>query len=151
MDEVVQEDPFREGLALARSMRDAWPWFVFAACCLFLGDVMVRRVAFNFDWVGRWLKRSEREIDQTPARLQALKQSKEAIHESLDRRRAAVRFEPTPEQATAEPAAELQTGTSPTKPKTAAKAASLAPDEAPKTYTERLLEAKRRARGNGDK
>ncbi|QEG42035.1 von Willebrand factor type A domain protein [Roseimaritima ulvae] len=150
MDEVVEENAFRKGLALARSIRDAWPWFVFVACCLFLGDVMVRRVAINMDWMTRWMRRSAKPENQTPSRLQALKERKEAVGESLDRRRAAVRFEPSPDVGSDGPAPELDpnapSGKSPAKKKTSA--ASLAPEGDGKTYTERLLEAKRKARKN---
>ena len=51
-EELIDVNAFRGGLALARSIRDAWPWFVLAGCCLFLGDVFVRRVAIHFDWIG---------------------------------------------------------------------------------------------------
>jgi hypothetical protein len=147
-EDLIDANAFRGGLALARSIRDAWPWFVLAGCCLFLGDVFVRRVAINFDWIGKALKKmqgttSEKDAAVT-ARLDALKKSKESRDDSLERRRATVRFEPTaidpqhasidlsdnPESTTAKPSS---TSTEPSE------------TQGP-SYTERLLEAKRRAK-----
>ena len=147
--ELISTNAFRGGLELAKSIRDAWPWFVFAGCCIFLGDVFVRRVAVNFSWVGAVMKRmlgnaTESEPAVT-ARLDALKKNKEAVGDSLERRRASVRFEPTTMET--DGAIDLtdipQPGKSaPDTPE--AKRESSAP--AGKSYTERLLEAKRKAK-----
>ncbi len=98
-EELIDSDAFRGGLALARSIRDAWPWFVLAGCCLFLGDVFVRRVAINFDWIGVAFKKIRGDTEEkdsiVTARLDALKKHKETVGDSLERRRASVRFEPT--------------------------------------------------------
>ncbi|WP_202617385.1 VWA domain-containing protein [Roseimaritima sediminicola] len=151
MDDLVQENAFRKGLALARSIRDAWPWFVLAACCLFLGDVMVRRVAIDFAWLGRFIKRDQKAADETPSRLAALRERKEAVSQSIDRRRAAVRFEPTPESSDAALAEELDPAGGKSKSRSTPSASpSLRPEDDGKTYTERLLEAKRKARKQND-
>lgn len=142
----ASNNAFRGGLALARSIKDAWPWFVLASCCLFLVDVFVRRVAIDFDWVGHGLKKlrgtpNEKDVAVT-ARLDALKKNKESLDDSLERRRASVRFEPTAN------ADELESVDLRDKPMTAP--SKPAAQESPKTdgpsYTERLLEAKRKAR-----
>lgn len=152
MDDVVDHDAFRTGLALARSMRDAWPWFVFVACCLFLGDVMVRRVAISFDWVGRLFATPGNESEEAPSRLKALQERKQALGESIDRRRAAVRFEPEPEpdassiQGKASAAKARKDRSDLPKIRPSDVPASLTPQPDAKSYTERLLEAKRRAR-----
>jgi hypothetical protein len=148
-EELIDSDAFRGGLALARSIRDAWPWFVLAGCCLFLGDVFVRRVAINFDWIGTALKKmrgvtTEKDATVT-ARLDALKKSKESLDDSLERRRASVRFEPTAVDATTEPIDSLD------QPAAAGLASSSPGDQEASqsdgpSYTERLLEAKRKAR-----
>ncbi len=146
--ELIETNAFRGGLSLARSIRDAWPWFVLGGCCLFLGDVFVRRVAINFDWVGRTLDRMRGNDDKesaVTARLDALKKNKDAIDESLEKRRASVRFEPTAVDAGDEPV-DLENVSAPTskpKPKAEEKPSSEADS---KTYTERLLEAKRKAK-----
>lgn len=145
-EELVSTDTFRGGLELARSIRDAWPWFVLAGCVLFLLDVFIRRVAVNFRWLSRAIKRmqgkaGEKEAEVT-ARLDALKKQKEARDDSLERRRASVRFEPTSvdsgDGAFSEEGSPRSDGESKT-PVT-----DTAPEE--KSYTERLLEAKRKAK-----
>jgi uncharacterized membrane protein len=152
-EELVDTNPFRGGLALARSIRDAWPWFVLAGCCLFFTDVMVRRVAINFDWVGRGLHRlrggvSEKDTVAT-ARLDALKKNKEAVDDSIEKRRASVRFEPTSEVSKEMEQVDLSdlTATNQAKPVKSGKADA---DSAGPSYTERLLEAKRRAKKKDD-
>ena len=135
------------GLALARSIRDAWPWFVLAGCCLFLVDVFVRRVAINFDWIGRALKKmrgtsTEKEATVT-ARLDALKKKKESLDDSLEKRRASVRFEPT---ATGPGPDTDDLTDKPDASKPAAKKTQDEPADEGPSYTERLLEAKRKAK-----
>lgn len=146
-EELIDTNAFRGGLALARSIRDAWPWFVLAGCCLFLGDVFVRRVAINFDWIGVALKKirgddSEKDSVVT-ARLDALKKNKESRDESLERRRSSVRFEPTAIDPQHE-SLDLSDKPTSTSPKPSSSSTSEEP-EGP-SYTERLLEAKRKAR-----
>ncbi|MGI9470293.1 MAG: VWA domain-containing protein [Rubripirellula sp.] len=144
--EGLRNNAFRGGLALARSIKDAWPWFVLAGCCLFLVDVFVRRVAINFDWVGTGLKKlrgtpNEKDVAVT-ARLDALKKNKESLDDSLERRRASVRFEPT---ASSEETDAVELGDAPTAP-TKPVASKEPPAADGPSYTERLLEAKRKAR-----
>ncbi|WP_436717479.1 VWA domain-containing protein [Roseiconus lacunae] len=148
-EDLVATDPFRGGLALARSIRDAWPWFVLGACCLFLGDVMVRRIAFDFTWVGQTIKRLRGEKDTSEdavTRLDALRKNKSQLDEDLQKRRASVRFEPTSVDSTENTQVDLSDlGDGASKPKPG----SSTPDSstpAPSSYTERLLEAKKRAR-----
>lgn len=146
-EELIDSDAFRGGLALARSIRDAWPWFVLAGCCLFLGDVFVRRVAINFDWIGAAFKKirgdTEEKDSTVTARLDALKKHKETVGDSLERRRASVRFEPT----AVDPKEQVDLSDRPTTV-TARPTSSEKPSEAEEgpSYTERLLEAKRRAK-----
>jgi hypothetical protein len=147
-EELIDADAFRGGLALARSIRDAWPWFVLAGCCLFLGDVFVRRVAINLDWVGKAVKKiggttSEKDAAVT-ARLDALKKQKESRDDSLERRRASVRFEPTAVDRQHE-SVELTDTPSGTVEKPTTPSSTESQPEGP-SYTERLLEAKRRAK-----
>ncbi|MFK8114945.1 MAG: VWA domain-containing protein [Rubripirellula sp.] len=147
-EELIDTNAFRGGLALARSIRDAWPWFVLTGCCLFLGDVFVRRVAINFDWVGRAVDRirgdSSEQDAKVTARLDALKKHKESVDDSLEKRRASVRFEPT--EVDLKNLSDDELSDQPTttaKPKPTTVGDSAAPDA--KSYTERLLEAKRKA------
>ena len=144
-EELINTNAFRGGLALARSIRDAWPWFVFAGCCLFLGDVMVRRIAFDVTWITNTIKRLRGEQDSSQdvvTRLDALRKNKEQTGSDLEKRRASVRFEPTSSGSNEEQVELSDVGKasdSPTEKKSTAK-----PQQ--QSYTERLLEAKRRAR-----
>ena len=139
---------FRGGLSLARSIRDAWPWFVLAGCCVFLGDIFVRRVAINFDWIGVAIKKIRGMPDAkdatTTARLDALKKNKELLDEELQRRRTSVRFEPTqlPDENNA---GDWNADVKDSK-QTINETKKLAPDPDEPSYTERLLAAKRKAR-----
>lgn len=145
-EELIDANAFRGGLALARSIRDAWPWFILGGCCLFLGDVMVRRIAFDFQWVGRAMKKLRGERDtsaEVVTRLDALRQSKSQLGEDLEKRRASVRFEPTRVETEEDvDLADLSASTS--KPKPSETKSVAKPEQT--SYTERLLEAKRRAR-----
>lgn len=148
--ELVAVNPFRAGLALARSIKDAWPWFVLVGCCLFLLDVFIRRVAINFSWLTSALKRlSGRDAEKNPEvseRLDALMRQKEALGETIEKRRASVRFEPSAEDAADLSNVDLSNISSSASSQAAGKttAAESKPDEP--SYTERLLEAKRRAK-----
>ncbi|WP_390658131.1 VWA domain-containing protein [Crateriforma spongiae] len=163
-DELVQVDTFRGGLPPARSIKDAWPWFLLAACVLFLFDVAVRRIAISFAWLGRWVRKrfGKAKATDTPTtrRLDELRQSKDAVSQSIDARRRSVRFDPqsVPTESTGQTSAPESSFDSPASsgkpPKESAKDGSRQSDgstsDAPVSYTERLLEAKRRARKNRD-
>ncbi|MEM9588030.1 MAG: VWA domain-containing protein [Planctomycetota bacterium] len=147
-EELISFDSFRGGVPEARSIKDVWPWFVLGACCLFVGDVFVRRVAVRFDWVGATWKRMIGQATDQPEtitqRLDQLRANKEAMQESLDKRRASVRFEPTATDT--QPAGEEGFDAATTKSKSSASESDTGPAAPQSSYTERLLEAKRRAR-----
>ena len=44
-------NPFRRDLPQAVSSQDIWPWLVLAASVCFFGDVFVRRVQINLQWL----------------------------------------------------------------------------------------------------
>lgn len=145
--EQGESNAFRGGLALARSIKDAWPWFVLAACCLFLVDIFVRRVAISFRWVREAMKRLRGTTTQddavVTARLDALRKNKQAIDESLQRRRASVRFDPTSAPEEADP---IDLSGDKPEPKSTSAAETKSMEAETLSYTERLLEAKRRAK-----
>ncbi len=152
LDEVVKINEFRGGLPLARSVQDAWPLVALAVCAIFFWDVFVRRVALNFQWLfdkaGALLGRKSTEPTASEQRLQTLRAKKESVGGDLERMRAATRFEPSPD-VDVKPKTE---GTAPVaempKPETKTqKPTGLSPGAGPeKSYTERLLEAKKAAR-----
>lgn len=144
-------DPYRRDLPLAVSRQDIWPWLVLAASCVFFGDVFVRRVQVNLQWLFPiWTRlvdivlRREHEV-AAPATMARLKSRKEEIDRSIDSRRAATRFEPDAAAATdpnAIGSAEARPTTTPA-PATESKAKPVAESEAEDTYTSRLLKAKK--------
>ncbi|EMI57949.1 VWA domain-containing protein [Rhodopirellula sallentina] len=151
-DELLASDAFRGGLPLARRIRDAWPWFVLIAAGLFFTDVLVRRVAIHFGflktWWDQWTGTGQPEL-ATVARLDQLKKQKDAISAAGANRRSSTRFEPTdvPSDSTSkitDPRDEIPTKTSQTNTGTKPGAPEQNTDAS--NYTERLLEAKRRAR-----
>lgn len=151
MDQVLGLDTFRRGLALARNIRDAWPWFVLAGCLAFLGDVFVRRVALDFSWIGSALAqlrgREDAASAQSSERLERLRARKAEVGDELTKRRAATRFEPEASDADAElpdtgPASATAPRSAPTGKESMGKV-----ETEELSYTERLMAAKRRARG----
>ena len=157
LTEPLKEDPFREGLGKVGSIQDVWPWMVLVGCCVFLGDVFVRRVSIGFGWAySAWdaIRGTKKEI--APAlRIDDLLKNKERLASQLERDRSAAKFDF--DAATASAASEPMSGLGTA---TAQKAASpnLAATKAAATgakdgagapelsYTERLLEAKRKSR-----
>ncbi len=158
IDEALKTDPYRTGLKLARSVQDAWPLIALFAVTLFFFDVFVRRVAIDFGWVargiGKLLGRDAIKDQREENRLRTLKAKKEAVGSDLERRRAATRFEPDPE-IKLDPgnrSAPAPDSSQPSIKKSTA--GGLAPgSKQEKSYTERLLDAKKAARkqmGNQD-
>ncbi|HEX5471130.1 MAG TPA: VWA domain-containing protein [Lacipirellulaceae bacterium] len=143
-------DPFRRDLPQAVSRQDIWPWLVLTASCIFFGDVFVRRVQVNFEWlVPIWVRfadivlRRERQAP-APETMARLRSRKAEVDRSIESRRAAARFEPdeaTPVDPNAMKAAEARpastSGPAPPLPKAVAEA------EPEDTYTSRLLKAKK--------
>ncbi|MCM2371329.1 VWA domain-containing protein [Aporhodopirellula aestuarii] len=149
-DAVLESDAFRSGLPLARRIRDAWPWFVLIAAGLFFTDVLIRRVAIRFGflktWWDEWMGKGQPEL-ATVARLDQLRQQKHAVNASGAARRSDTRFEPTSVTLDVKDDGGLSEVVTPGKAdlkRDTPQSDATAQPEA--SYTERLLEAKRRAR-----
>lgn len=150
-------NPFRAGLAPARSMQDAWPWFVLVASCVLLGDIFIRRVAIRLDLLTAQLKTQQRinEADlQKQERLSSLGKTKQQIAESM-RQKSHARFEVNQFEESSQTDSDGIQGefrkTSDNKNDPREKLSSNggdAPDQqsGENDYTKRLLEAKRRAK-----
>jgi uncharacterized membrane protein len=152
--DVFRRDP---KMIPPRSFQDLWPNLLWLACCLFLGDVAIRRVAPDVDRMKKavrdgWQRLRGREVAPAPEYMEKLKSRKAEVTDQLDRTRAATRFEPPPIPTITTPVDEpLLTGDA-----TAAPAArqpvreergDLGPSEkAPpaESYTNRLLRAKQK-------
>jgi hypothetical protein len=144
---LLENDTFRHDLAKATSSQDVWHLLVFAASCLFLGDVFVRRVTLNFDWVRAALAKLRRkQVATQTATMDRLRSRKEEVSQQLEERRAATRFEPQPDDPVE--VADLSEQLDLAKPTKAAEparpTATLTPQGDQETYTDRLLKAKKK-------
>ena len=148
---------------MAKSSQDIWHLVVLVAGCVFFGDVLIRRVAIHFYWIGpavMWLwRRLLRRPQEVVAdqRLERLRSRKAAVTEQLDERRATTRFEPqlAPGAETAgrdlEEVLKDATGAAPPGPPPPPSQPALTPAQEEKSYTARLLDAKKKARKEHDK
>lgn len=150
--EELQQNPFRRDLPPARSNQPIWPWLIVAGSCLFWGDVFVRRVHLNLEWLAPALAAARDKIlgreraaavPETMSRLRSRKQQVGAQIES--RKQAAARFEstdPTDERGDSPTATAASTAAEGGEaPATEAVESSDAAQEP--SYTERLLKAKK--------
>ncbi len=156
--ELLRHDVYREGLPRAMSLKDVWPYcLVVAAFCLF-ADVFVRRVALDYAYPVKWLRRrlhpSESAQDaERKASLQRLRARKSEVSSEMQQVAASARFE---EDQPADPQLLEQAHAPPTRPEVdrAAAGPTMGPSERQEGYTARLLAAKRAARkrtgGNSD-
>jgi len=164
---------FRHDLPKATGRRDLWPELVLAALCLFVLDVFLRRVAFDFAriqalaalWIGKLRTRGYAPPQPYMERLRSRKQ--EVVRE-VDRRRAVLAGQGAPAQASSSasaasaspprsaaesaayvPPAEVAyeaASRGPHPPPLPAREGGPAPVPEPDDYTSRLLKAKRNVR-----
>lgn len=158
-----QTNTFRMDLAKALSNQDLWPLIALAAGCMFFGDVLIRRVAIHFYWIlplGRrlWDRLLRRQREQVAdARLERLRSRKAEVSGQLDERRAATRFAPQAPAPGEAPARELDevlkdaAGETAAPPPPAAPKPSMTAPQDEKSYTARLLDAKKQARKEQDR
>jgi hypothetical protein len=157
---VASADTFRRTLAKALSSKDFWPVFLLIAACIFLIDVFIRRVTVHFYWIMpalAYVYNRARGHDQQAApdeRLARLRTRKAAISSQIDERRAAARFEPVADDAApatrdyAQVINEASAGsTGAASPRAEPRTPSQSPQTEQETYTERLLAAKKKAKG----
>jgi uncharacterized membrane protein len=155
---VASVDTFRRTLAKAISSEDFWPIFLLIAAIIFLIDVFIRRVTVHFYWVLPALAyayhrvRGHEQQAVPDERLARLRNRKAAISSQIDERRAAARFEPVVDEAVSAPPDYEQVisdasggGAGPAAPRPTSQ--SQTPQTEQETYTERLLAAKKKAKG----
>ncbi|MCH1494522.1 MAG: VWA domain-containing protein, partial [Rubripirellula sp.] len=97
-------NPFRAGLAPARRMQDAWPWFVLVASCVLLGDIFIRRVAIRLDLLtaqGKMQQKASEADLQKQERLSTLGKTKQQLAKSM-RQKSEGRFKVTQSDQTAQ-------------------------------------------------
>ncbi len=143
-------DPYRRDLPQAVVSQDIWPWLVLAASCIFFGDVFVRRVQVDFQWLAPIWERfavvvlGRERVEAAPETMSRLRSRKAEVDRSLESRRAAARFEPDadvivdPNALQAAEAKPTAPGTIPMPPPK-----PLPETEQEDSYTSRLLKAKK--------
>jgi Putative glutamine amidotransferase len=162
---VASVDHFRRDPKLINpsSFAALWPTLLWLAACLFLGDIAVRRIALDVDWlkqtvVNEWRKLRGQETATASEYMDKLRSRKAEVDEQLDRTRSAPRTEPSeltfPAASGAGPIGEpLLEGSEFTDRAKAARAAQKAqgpslatgsPETVKQSYTDRLLKAKQR-------
>ena len=158
--QLLKVNTYRDTLAKPRSSQPAWPLVIAIAAVVFFADVFVRRVAVQFGWLSTslvWLKhkvfRQEVEVVED-ARIERLRSKKAAISQQLEERRASIRFEPlidSDDSTTGDSegteilddVARERPGSSPSPPP---ETTAMSPGEVEEeSYTDRLLQAKRKA------
>ncbi len=144
-------DPFRRDLPLAVASQDIWPWLVLLASCVFFGDVFVRRVQVDLQWLAPiWARFAEivlrrERLEPAPETMSRLRSRKAEVDRSLESRRAAARFEPDADAFSrdAEPSLRGVAERAPTRPTPPPKPVAEAQPEPEDSYTARLLKAKK--------
>ncbi|HEV3120679.1 MAG TPA: hypothetical protein VGY53_02195, partial [Isosphaeraceae bacterium] len=139
---------------IPRSFKDLWPELLWLAAVLFLFDVAVRRVAPDFERMGKYLRaRLEKlrghEVAPPADYMEKLRSRKAEVDDEIERGRAATRFEPPPvfTGTLGEPLLEPDAPLEPKAAPSAESRAGLAPSgPAPEveSYTSRLLRAKQK-------
>jgi uncharacterized membrane protein len=155
-------DHFRRdpGLINPRSLAPLWPALLWLAACTFLGDIAVRRIALDLDWIkftiaNEWRKLRGQEPAAASDYMDKLKSRKAEVGEQLGRSRSVSRREAEPLPfPTAAPAAEigeplLEGGPAgptlrPAERPAAPSIAAAPPPAESQGYTNRLLKAKQR-------
>jgi uncharacterized membrane protein len=150
LDKLLAVNSFRHDLPKGFSSQDAWHFVILVGSVLFFSDVFVRRVAVNLTWVGPSLVRFKNRllgrdnVVQPVEYMQRLRSRKAEVSQQIEDRRAAARFEPTPDQQVdvsvlSEPAVSAGPSERRDVPKS-----GLTPEQEQETYTDRLLKAKKR-------
>ncbi len=147
-----EDNTFRRDVARTVSSNYIWPWLVLLSGCLFFGDVFVRRVAVDFDWLWAalakardWILRRE-PAPQPDQQMDRLRSRKAEIGRSIDQRRAATRFEPEPDQQVDASVLDEAAASGTSEVRKPPTKTDLGPDEkAEEDFATRLMKAKKRA------
>ena len=151
IDQMFDENSFRRDLRVAVSSDFVWPWILLFGSTMFFGDVLVRRVAIEREWIIEvWQRatswfRSDDAGTAPEQELARLRSRKAEISEQLEDRRAAVRFEVDPEREVDVDVlnAPSQSPTDPARPRIEEPSETEKEDEG--GFTSRLLQAKKDA------
>lgn len=150
LDRLLEEDTFANTLRRAIRLTDIWHWIAVLASLTLFVDVFNRRVSLDWSPVGRFIGNTVRrwkgkEISDSGNRMERLKARKSDVHRE---RQEGKRFEvdesePLTQQEVIDT---VRSAESTTRKPTQPTSPSLKEEEKGPSYTDRLLEAKRRAR-----
>jgi hypothetical protein len=152
LEQLLTTDPFRPTLSQTVGVQDVWPFLIVICGTIFFADVLVRRVALRFDWIGAYIsefksRRPPPDIQHSMARLQSRKAE---IEKEIASKRAKTRFAPeTDENASGRVQLEKVIGdeideiADRRRPKKQDTSLDVVQEE--QSYTSRLLDAKRKA------
>jgi uncharacterized membrane protein/Mg-chelatase subunit ChlD len=150
MPERFAVNSFRRDLAKAVSSNFVWPWLLLLSGCLFFGDVFVRRVAVDFEWIGPAVAQLRSRVfgrheETAPDReLARLRNRKAEIVSQIEQRRAAVRFDVDPDAEVDTSVLDTPTATPTSTSRPQGEQEHLATDEE-ESFTSRLMKAKKDA------
>ncbi|HZZ29739.1 MAG TPA: VWA domain-containing protein [Pirellulales bacterium] len=144
---LLSANVFRHDLRPAVSSHDLWPPLLLCASYLFLCDIVVRRVRFDFGWLARGIRQvrsrlGHRETPAVVATIARLRSRKAAVIRTTELQKSLARWEPDPEVDFADQPSELLSNAPASSPKPEADQSN-SPE--PDTYTSRLLKAKYQA------
>ncbi len=99
LSQLLETNTFRPTLSAAIGIEDIWPFLLVVCSTAIFADVLVRRVAISFDWLGRFWRYVKSfiitpETESTAPTLSRLQSRKQEIENEIQQRRAATRFEP---------------------------------------------------------
>ena len=151
-ERLLETNTFRRTLSNTLGIHDIWPFLVVLCGTVFFADVFVRRVAVEFDWVGDMFKRllSRREEAKVESQMSRLQSRKAEIEKQIQSKRANTRFAPTVDDKVSGAEKleqiigdEIDESADRRRPKKRGKSMEIEQEE--KSYTSRLLDAKRKA------
>ena len=157
LSQLLETNTFRPTLSAAIGIEDIWPLLLVICSTAFFADVLVRRVAISFAWLGRFLSYLKSfvvttESEKPTPSLSRLQSRKKEIEKEIEQRRAATRFEPDAKEDDSSMSGKQQLDSvlASEIEKTPAAPPKIQRDglnpEEESTYTSRLLDAKRKAR-----
>ncbi len=100
--DLLAANAFRPTLTAAVGIRNIWPLLLVICGVAFLSDVFIRRVAISFDWFFEGIQKVRQRFtgtadEQKQSNISRLKSRKMEIEQEIETRRAATKFEPSPD------------------------------------------------------
>ena len=152
LDDMLAVNTFRPTLSNKVGIHDIWPFLVVICGTLFFFDVLVRRVALNFDFIGEYVKklRTKKDGVEFESKMSRLQSRKAEIEKEIEMRRSKSRFAPEVDDKVSGKdkldqviGDEIDETADRRMPKRRDKSLEVTEEE--KSYTSRLLDAKRKA------